>query len=105
MRLKSKFALKILMLYDILLVYQCNKNMEVFIMKIKDRTKDVMELLEEETTRSNKELLIAAAVCTFVGLVIGFFAGKIVTNKNTVKKFNKCFTYDFGDEAEENTEE
>lgn len=66
-------------------------------MKIKDKTKDVMALLDEETTRSNKELLIAAAVCTFVGLVIGFIAGRIVTNKNTVKKFNKCYTYDFGD--------
>lgn len=33
-------------------------------MTLKDRTEDVMKMLDEETTRSNKELLIAAAVCT-----------------------------------------
>ena len=31
-------------------------------MTLKDRTEDVMKMLDEETTRSNKELLIAAAV-------------------------------------------
>ena len=70
-------------------------------MTFKDRTEDVMKLLDKETTRSNREeLLIAAAVCTFVGIVIGFFAGKISTSKNTVKKYNKCYSYDFGDDEE-----
>ncbi len=69
-------------------------------MSIKEKTNDVMKLLDEQTTRSNKELLIAAGVCTFVGLVIGFIFGKVTTSRNTIKKFNKCYSYDFGDEEE-----
>ena len=53
-------------------------------MTLKDRTEDLMKMLDEETTRSNKELLIAAAVCTLVGIIIGFFAGKISTSRNTI---------------------
>lgn len=45
-------------------------------MTLKDRTEDVMKMLDEETTRSNKELLIAAAVCTLVGIIIGFLPVK-----------------------------
>ena len=33
--------------------------------KIKEGTKKVAELIEAEQTRTNKELIIAAAVCTF----------------------------------------
>lgn len=44
--------------------------------KIKEGTKKVAELIEAEQTRTNKELIIAAAVCTFVGIIIGFFIGK-----------------------------
>ena len=69
--------------------------------KIKDSKDEVLALLEEETTRSNKELLIAAGICTLLGLIVGFIFGKIVTSKNTVKKFNKCYSYDFGEDEEE----
>lgn len=68
--------------------------------KIKEGTKKVAELIEAEQTRTNKELIIAAAVCTFVGIIIGFFIGKTTTSKNTVKKYNQCFSYDFGNEEE-----
>ncbi len=64
------------------------------------KTDDVIKIIEEETTRTNKELLIAAGVCTVVGLIIGFIAGKFTTSRNTVKKYNKCYTYDFGDDEE-----
>lgn len=69
-------------------------------MTIKDKAEDVIKLLDEETTRTNKELLIAAAICTVVGVIIGFFIGKTTTAKNTIKKYNKCYSYDFGDEEE-----
>lgn len=69
-------------------------------MRIKDRTEDVIKLLDEETTKTNKELLIAAGICTVVGMIIGFFIGKATTAKNTIKKYNKCYSYDFGDEEE-----
>lgn len=69
-------------------------------MRIKDKTEDVIKLLDEETTKTNKELLIAAAVCTVVGIIIGFFIGKTTTAKNTIKKYNKCYSYDFGNEEE-----
>ncbi|MCM1307968.1 MAG: hypothetical protein NC223_05150 [Butyrivibrio sp.] len=69
-------------------------------MRIKDKTEDVIKLLDEETTRTNKELLIAAAICTVVGIIIGFFIGKTTAAKNTIKKYNKCYSYDFGDEEE-----
>lgn len=59
--------------------------------KIKEGTKKVAEIIEAEQTRTNKELIIAAAVCTFVGIIIGFFIGKTTTSKNTVKKYNQCF--------------
>lgn len=72
----------------------------IFMSKIKEGTKKVAELIEAEQTRTNKELIIAAAVCTFVGIIIGFFIGKTTTSKNTVKKYNQCFSYDFGDEEE-----
>ncbi|MDD6338992.1 MAG: hypothetical protein PUA49_00665 [Butyrivibrio sp.] len=64
------------------------------------KTDDVIKIIEEETTRTNKELLIAAGVCTVAGLIIGFIAGKLTTSRNTVKKYNKCYTYDFGDDEE-----
>ncbi len=60
----------------------------------------VKEKIEELMDRSNKELLITAAVCTVVGMIIGFFIGKVTTSKNTIKKYNKCYSYDFGDEEE-----
>lgn len=63
--------------------------------------KDFTEIIEAERTRTNKELLLASAICTFVGILIGFFIGKTTTSKNTVKKYNECFSYDFGDEDEE----
>lgn len=63
--------------------------------------KDFTEIIEAERTRTNKELLLASAICTFVGILIGFFIGKTTTSKNTVKKYNECFSYDFGDEEEE----
>ena len=66
------------------------------------KTDDVIKIIEEETTRTNKELLIAAGVCTVAGLIIGFIAGKLTTSRNTVKKYNKCYTYDFGDDEELN---
>ena len=52
------------------------------------KTDDVIKIIEEETTRTNKELLIAAGVCTVAGLIIGFIAGKLTTSRNTVKKYN-----------------
>ena len=64
------------------------------------KTDDVIKIIEEETTRTNKELLIAAGVCTVAGLIIGFIAGKLTTSRNTVKKYNKCYTYDFGNDEE-----
>lgn len=67
-------------------------------MKIKARMTDLTELLNEDTTKSNKELLIAAGVCTAVGIIIGFLIGKVSTSRNTIKKYNKCYSYDFGDE-------
>lgn len=70
-------------------------------MTLKERTDDVMRMLDEETTKSNKELLIAAAACTVAGLVAGFFIGKSTAAKNTIKKYNECYTYDFGDDEEE----
>lgn len=69
-------------------------------MNIKDKSRDLMNMLEAESNRTNKELLIAAAVCTCAGIVAGFFIGKAVSNKNTIKKYNKCYSYDFGDEEE-----
>lgn len=51
-------------------------------MTLKDRTEDVMKMLDEETTRSNKELLIAAAVCTLVGIIIGFLPVNIHKQKH-----------------------
>lgn len=71
---------------------------------IKDEAKKVTEFIEAEQTRTNKELLIAAAICTFIGILIGFFIGKTTTSKNTVKKYNQCFSYDFGDEEEKDEE-
>ncbi len=70
-------------------------------MNLRDKATDVKQLLEDETTRTNKELLIAAAVCTVVGMIIGFFIGKTTTSHNTIKKYNKCYSYDFGDEEQE----
>ena len=67
--------------------------------------KTLVQLLDEDTTKSNKELLIAAAICTFIGILIGFFIGKTTTSKNTIKKYNECFSYDFGDDEEEKDEE
>ena len=71
---------------------------------INDEAKKVTEFIEAEQTRTNKELLIAAAICTFIGILIGFFIGKTTTSKNTVKKYNQCFSYDFGDEEEKDEE-
>ena len=71
---------------------------------IKDEAKKVTEFIEAEQTRTNNELLIAAAICTFIGILIGFFIGKTTTSKNTVKKYNQCFSYDFGDEEEKDEE-
>lgn len=68
---------------------------------LKDRREALVNLLEEENTRSNKELLIAAGVCTLVGIGIGVFIGRAATSKNTIKKYNKCYTYDFGEEPAE----
>ena len=48
----------------------------IFMSKIKEGTKKVAELIEAEQTRTNKELIIAAAVCTFVGIIIGFLLEK-----------------------------
>lgn len=67
-------------------------------MSFKDRRDALAGLLDEETTKSNKELLIAAGVCTLVGIGIGIFIGRAATSKNTIKKYNKCYTYDFGEE-------
>ena len=69
-------------------------------MTLKERPEDVMKMLDEETTRSNKELLIAAAACTVAGLIAGFFIGKSTAAKNTIKKYNRCYTYDFGDDED-----
>lgn len=70
-------------------------------MNFYEKKADVMKLLDEETTKSNKELLITAAICTAVGLVLGFVFGKLIGGKSAVKKYNKCFSYDFGDDIEE----
>lgn len=74
--------------------------MEVYIMKLTNG-KTLVQLLDEDTTKTNKELLIAAGVCTIVGMAIGFAIGKATTSKNTIKKYNKCYTYDFGEEPTE----
>lgn len=74
-------------------------------MNLKEEAKKVTEIIEAEQTRTNKELIIAAAICTFIGILIGFFIGKTTTSKNTVKKYNQCFSYDFGDEEEKEEEE
>lgn len=66
-------------------------------MKI-EKISDVTALLDEKQTRSNKELLIAASICTLVGIIIGFVIGKVSTNNSIIKKYNKKFTYDFGDD-------
>ena len=63
---------------------------------IKTTTADLLKMLDKEQTRSNKELLIAAGICTAVGIGIGYIIGRVTTNKKTLKKFNKCYTYDFG---------
>ncbi|MGN0375069.1 MAG: hypothetical protein ACI4EN_06165 [Butyrivibrio sp.] len=68
---------------------------------LRDKKDAVLGLLDEETTKSNKELLLAAGICTLVGIVIGIFIGKAATSKNTVKKYNKCYSYDFGEEPSE----
>ena len=70
-------------------------------MDLRVRGKNIADLLDDETTKSNKELLIAAGVCTLVGIGIGIAIGRAATSKNTIKKYNKCYTYDFGDEPEE----
>lgn len=70
-------------------------------MNLTTKGQSIVELLDEETTKSNKELLIAAGVCTLVGIGIGIFIGRAATSKNTIKKYNKCYTYDFGEEPEE----
>lgn len=67
-------------------------------MTIKDKANDVIAFMEEEQTRTNKELVTAAAICTAVGIAIGFLLGKITTSRNTIKKYNKCYSYDFGEE-------
>ena len=68
---------------------------------LRDKKDAVLGLLDEETTKSNKELLLAAGICTLAGIVIGIFIGKAATSKNTVKKYNKCYSYDFGEEPSE----
>lgn len=67
-------------------------------MKTTEEAMDLIEEYTEETERTTKELILVAAICTIVGIVIGFFIGKTTTSKNTIKKYNKCYTYDFGDE-------
>lgn len=69
-------------------------------MNLKGTVQEVKDMLDQETTKSNKELLLVAAICTLVGMIAGFFIGKVTTSKNTVKKFNKCYSYDFGDDEE-----
>ena len=73
--------------------------------ELKDKTRAIAHFMEKEQNKTNKELLIAAAICTFIGILIGFFIGKTTTSKNTIKKYNECFSYDFGDEEEEKDEE
>ncbi len=68
---------------------------------LKEKKDELLELLDEETTKSNKELLIAAGICTLVGIIIGILIGRAATNKSTIKKYNKCYTYDFGEEPVE----
>ena len=68
---------------------------------LRDKKDAVLGLLDEETTKSNKELLLAAGICTLVGIVIGIFIGKAAISKNTVKKYNKCYSSDFGEEPSE----
>ena len=75
------------------------------IKELKDKTRAIAHFMEKEQNKTNKELLIAAAICTFIGILIGFFIGKATTSKNTIKKYNECFSYDFGDEEEEKDEE
>lgn len=68
--------------------------------EMKEKTRAFAQFMEREQNKTNKELLIAAAICTFVGILIGFFIGKTTTSRNTIKKYNECFSYDFGDEEE-----
>ena len=75
------------------------------IKELKDKTRAIAHCMEKEQNKTNKELLIAAAICTFIGILICFFIGKTTTSKNTIKKYNECFSYDFGDEEEEKDEE
>ena len=60
--------------------------------KINDEIIDVAEIIDAEQTKSNKEIIIVSAICTFVGILIGFFIGKKITNKNTLKKYNECYS-------------
>jgi predicted DNA repair protein MutK len=75
------------------------------IKEMKEKTRAIAHFMEKEQNKTNKELLIAAAICTFIGILIGFFIGKTTTSKNTIKKYNECFSYDFGDDEEEKDEE
>ena len=63
--------------------------------------KEVRDFMEKQSDWSNKELLLVAAACTAVGIGIGYVVGRMTTSKNTLKKFNQKFTYDFGDDEEE----
>ncbi len=72
--------------------------------EMKEKTRAFAQFMEREQNKTNRELLIAAAICTFVGILIGFFIGKTTTSRNTIKKYNECFSYDFGDEEEKDKE-
>lgn len=67
-------------------------------MNLKSTTEEIARILDEKTTKSNKELLLVAGVCTLIGIFIGIIFGKASTSHNTVKKYNQCYSYDFGDE-------
>ena len=69
--------------------------------ELKSKTQEVIKLLDDETTKSNKELLIAAGVCTLIGLIIGFIFGKITTSKSIIRKYNAKYSYDFGEDDED----
>lgn len=67
-------------------------------MNFKTTTDELKRLLDDSTTKSNKELLLVAGFCTLVGIAFGFLLGKASTSHNTLKKYNKCYSYDFGEE-------
>ncbi len=67
-------------------------------MNLKEKTNAIVAMLDENTNKSNREIVLVAGICTLLGIIIGFVMGKTSTSHDTIKKYNKCYSYDFGEE-------